>query len=78
MTQPFSELDAIVLVHDLPDAGLCAGALGTVVHVHAPDVVEVEFVVASGSAAIRTLRGGDIRIASDEEVLAARPLDERD
>ena len=76
MTQRFSELDMVVLVRDLSDAGLCAGDVGTVVHVYTPDVVEVEFVAASGSTSSRTLAGQDIRIASDEEVLAARLVDD--
>jgi len=76
MTQPFSELDTVVLVHDLPDAGLRAGDFGTVVHVYTPEVVEVEFIAASGSTATQTLTGRDIRIASDDEVLAARPVDD--
>ena len=75
MTQPFRELDSVVLVHDLPEAGLCAGDLGAVVHVHAQDAIEVEFVAASGRmVALRTLSAGDIRIASDDDVLAARPV----
>ena len=73
MKQPFRELDSVVLVHDLPEAGLCAGDLGAVVHVQAPDAFEVEFVAASGRmVALRTLSAGDIRIASDDDVLASR------
>ena len=75
MTQPFRELDSVVLVHDLPDAGLFAGDLGAVVHVHAPDAFEVEFVAASGRmVALRTLSPEDVRIANDDDVLAARPV----
>jgi hypothetical protein len=75
MTQPFHELDSVVLVNDLPEAGLCAGDLGAVVHVHAADAFEVELVTATGrTLALRTLSPDDVRIASDDDVLAARPL----
>jgi hypothetical protein len=78
MTQPFRELDSVILVHDLPEAGLCAGDLGAVVHVHAPNAFEVEFVAASGRmVALRTLSPEDVRIASDDDVLAARPVGSR-
>lgn len=75
MTQPFRELDSVVLVRDLPEAGLCAGDLGAIVHVHAPDAFEVEFVAASGRmVALRTLSPDDVRSANDDDVLAARPV----
>ncbi|HEX9936677.1 MAG TPA: DUF4926 domain-containing protein [Longimicrobium sp.] len=78
MTQPFRELDSVVLVRDLPEAGLCAGDLGAVVHVHAPDAFDVEFVAASGRmVALRTLSPEDVRSANDDDVLAARPADGR-
>ena len=69
MTQPFRELDSVVLVRDLPEAGLCAGDLGAIVHVHAPDAFEVEFVAASGRmVALRTLSPEDVRSANDDDV----------
>lgn len=69
MTQPFRELDSVVLVRDLPEAGLCAGDLGAVVHVHAPDALEVEFAAASGRmVALRTLSPEDVRSANDDDV----------
>ncbi len=53
----FRELDTVVLTHDVPDAGLCTGDLGGVVHLHSDDVVEVEFVTAAGrTQALLTLR----------------------
>jgi len=77
MSQPFHELDSVVLVRDLPDAGLRVGDLGAVVHVHAPDAFEVEFVAASGkTVAVRTLSTQDVRIARDDDVLATRPVDD--
>ncbi|MFL5385786.1 MAG: DUF4926 domain-containing protein [Longimicrobiaceae bacterium] len=76
MTQPFHELDSVVLTRDLPDAGLRVGDLGAVVHVYAPDAFEVEFVAASGeTVAVCTLSAEDVRIASDDG-LATRPADD--
>ena len=44
----FRELDTVVLTHDLPDVGLCAGDIGAVVQLYPTDAVEVEFVTAGG------------------------------
>ncbi|HEV7586606.1 MAG TPA: DUF4926 domain-containing protein [Longimicrobium sp.] len=74
MTQPFRELDTVVLVHDLPEAGLCAGDLGAIVHVYAPNAFEVEFAAPSGSTALRTLSADDVRIARDDEILPPHPV----
>lgn len=74
MTPAFRELDTVVLVRDLPDAGLRAGDLGAVVQVYAPDAVEVEFATASGRAqALLTLDARDVRPVSDDDLLAVRP-----
>lgn len=42
------ELDTIAVTMDLPSEGLVRGNVGTVVHVHAPGVYEVEFVDETG------------------------------
>ena len=77
MKQPFHELDSVVLIRDLPDAGLGVGDLGVVVHVHAPDTFEVEFVAPSGeTVAVRTVSAEDVRIAGDDDMLAPRPTDD--
>lgn len=74
MTVPFRELDAVVLTRDLPEAGLRAGDLGAVVHVHDPRALEVEFVMASGlTKALRTLQLDDVREVRDDDLLAVRP-----
>lgn len=44
----FKLLDTVVLRHDLPDAGLRAGDLGAIVHVHDRAHFEVELVRGSG------------------------------
>ena len=65
MTLPFRELDTVVLLRDVPEAGLRAGDLGAVVHVYGPEALEVEFVRASGrTQALLTLETRDA-IAGD-------------
>jgi hypothetical protein len=78
MSPTFRELDAVVLARDLPDTGLRAGDLGAIVHVHAPDAFEVEFVTASGKTqALLTLSAGDLRAVGDDDLLAVRPMTSR-
>ena len=75
MTPPFRELDTVVLVRDLPEAGLKAGDLGAVVEVYTPDALEVEFVTAAGrTQALRTLAAADVRPVADDDLLAVRPV----
>ncbi len=74
MTVRFRELDTVVLTHDRPEAGLRAGDLGAIVHRHAADRFEVEFVAASGrTQALLTLPASDLRPANDDDLLAVRP-----
>lgn len=62
----FRALDAVVLSRDLPEHGLRAGDLGTVVEVYEPDGLEVEFVVPSGQTlALVTLSKDDVRPVGD-------------
>lgn len=69
----FRELDTVVMVHDLPEAGLRAGDLGALVHLYAPDAFEVEFVTASGrTQAVVTLTSADVRPVQDADLLAVR------
>jgi hypothetical protein len=71
----FKVLDTVVLDRDLPEHGLRRGDLGAVVDVHAPDGVEVEFVVASGrTQALLTLRTSDVRAVGDQDLIAVRDL----
>jgi hypothetical protein len=70
----FRELDTVVLTRDVPEAGLRAGDLGAVVHVYAPDAIEVEFVTASGrTQALLTLAAADVRAVRDDDLIAVRP-----
>ena len=73
MSSSFQELDAVVLVRDLPDAGLRAGDMGAIVHVHGPQALEVEFVTAAGrTQALLTLNPTDVRPVRDDDLLAVR------
>ena len=73
MTTIFRELDTVVLVRDLPEAGLRSGDLGAVVQVYGEEAVEVEFVTASGrTQALLTLPMGDVRPVRDDDLLAVR------
>jgi len=68
MTELVHKLDTVVLLHDIPDAGLRAGDLGAVVHVYTPDVFEVEFVDSRGDTlTLQTLAAADVRLAHDDE-----------
>lgn len=74
MTTTFRELDTVVLAHDLPESGFRAGDLGAIVHLHAPDTFEVEFVTASGKTqALLMLSAEEIRPVRDDDLLAVRP-----
>jgi hypothetical protein len=70
----YAELDTVVLLNDRPEVGLRAGDLGAVVHVYAPDAVEVEFVTAAGrTLTIQTLAADDVRPVRDDDLLTVRP-----
>jgi hypothetical protein len=71
----FQLLDTVVLDRDLHDQGLRRGDLGAVVDVHAPDGLDVEFVLASGKTqALVTLRTTDVRSVGDGDLIAVREL----
>jgi len=73
MSATFRELDPVVLLRDLPDAGLRAGDLGAVGQVYTADAMEVEFVTASGRTfALTTLSATEVREVRDDDLLAVR------
>jgi hypothetical protein len=73
MTTGFQELDTVVLLRDLPEAGLRSGDLGAVVQVYGDEAVEVEFVTAAGrTQALLTLPVGDLRPVRDKDLMAVR------
>jgi hypothetical protein len=71
-----NELDLVVLKHDLPEHGLVAGDVGTVVLIHrAGEAFEVEFVAGGGTTlAVETLRWDQVAALSEHQVLHARTL----
>lgn len=68
------ELDTVVLNKDLPDLGLEAGDVGTVVLVHAGGTgFEVEFATLAGETlTVATLAGGTIRPIDRREIAHVR------
>lgn len=65
----------LTLAEDIPDHGLQAGDLGTVVEVYAGGGVEVEFVTGSGATqALLTLSERDIRKVEPHDLLTTRRL----
>jgi hypothetical protein len=73
MTTIFRELDTVVLIRDVPEAGLRSGDLGAVVQVYGDEALEVEFVTAAGrTQALLTLPITAVRAVSDDDLLAVR------
>jgi hypothetical protein len=69
------EHERIILTCDLPDEGLKAGDVGTVIHVHRQgEAFEVEFLALDGeTVAIATVTGLQIRSVTNRDVTHARP-----
>ena len=61
------EHDRIVLIQDLPEEGLTAGGIGTIVHVHRNgEAFEVEFLTFEGDTeAVATVLASQVRAVSD-------------
>jgi hypothetical protein len=70
------EHDCVVLTADLPNEGLKAGDVGTVVHVHGDGIAyEVEFMTFAGKAiAVATVDASDIRPVGERDVNHVREL----
>lgn len=70
------ELELVALTSDVPEYGLQAGDIGTVVHVHGNgEAAEVEFVRADGkTVAVLTLAKPDFRPFEGPNILHARPV----
>ena len=75
-THLIDELDEVVLTCDLPDHGLAAGDIGTVVLVHGEGKgYEVEFVTLDGETiAVVTLRAEQVRAVQHDEIAHARSI----
>ena len=70
------ELDSAVLTRDLPEHGLKAGDLGTVVLVHGGGTgYEVEFIALDGETmAVISLPAAEVRSAASREIPHARRI----
>lgn len=70
------EHDRIILQKDLPEEGLQAGDVGTVVHVHREGkAFEAEFMTLDGeTVAIITLVASQVRPVSKRDIAHAREL----
>ncbi|MBK1719589.1 DUF4926 domain-containing protein [Thiocystis violacea] len=71
-----NELDSIVLTTNLPEYGLTAGDLGTVVMIHAGGAgFEVEFVTLDGETlAVVSLSAAQVRPVARHEIAHARAI----
>ncbi len=70
------EHERVVLKEDLPKAGLRAGDVGTVVHIHGQgEAFVVEFFTLGGkTAAIATVASSQVRPVSAHDLTHARPM----
>ncbi len=71
-----NELDDVILTRDVPERGLSAGDIGTVVLVHRNEAgYEVEFTALDGETiAVLTLLPEQVRPANSREIAHVRPL----
>jgi hypothetical protein len=69
------ELQSVVLTTDLPEHGLSAGDIGTVVLLHGDKGYEVEFVTLEGETlAVISLRPDQLRAIEPREIAHARAI----
>jgi hypothetical protein len=70
-----SELDTAVLVRDLPEFGLKAGDIGTIVLIHRAKGYDVEFMTLTGrTVAVTSLSVDEVRPIAQDEIAHAREL----
>ena len=71
------EHDLVVLQHDIPEAKLTRGDIGTIVGIYADQLAfEVEFMTAEGKTIdVLTLELQDIRPFSGHEILHTREME---
>ena len=72
----FKELETVALREDLPNYGLVAGDIGTIVFVHrGGEGYEVEFTDADGTTlAVQTLLPEQVAPVRGRQILHVRPL----
>ena len=70
------EHDCVVLLNDLPDDGLQAGDVGTVVHVHkGGGGYEVEFTTLTGrTVCVATVMSAQVRPITRQDIAHVREL----
>lgn len=74
-TSTYRELDQVVLTTDVPEAGLRAGDVGTVVLVYGGEATEVEFVLYAGrTLAPQMFVASEMRSLADDYLPAVRPV----
>jgi hypothetical protein len=72
------EHDLVALTCDLPEEGLRAGDVGTVVHLHRGEAYEVEFVTWTGeTVAVATVLKDQLRPVGESEMHHSRPMEKR-
>ena len=70
------ELDTVVLTEDLPEHGLKAGDLGTIVLVHGTTGYEVEFTTLDGETlAVVSVFPHQVRAVARREIAQARAVE---
>lgn len=71
-----NEHDRVVLTQDLPDEGLKAGDIGTVVHIHEKGAAyEVEFMTLAGETiCVTTLLANQVRPIARREIAHVREI----
>jgi hypothetical protein len=69
-----TEHSSVVLTEDVPSAGLVAGDVGVIIHVHQHGAAyEVEFVTLDGGTlTIQTLEDRQVRAAGNMDILHVR------
>jgi Domain of unknown function (DUF4926) len=72
-----NEHDCVVLVQDMPEEGLKAGDVGTVVHIHRQGAAyEVEFITLTGrTVAVATVTASQLRSVTARDISHARELE---
>jgi len=71
-------LDVVILQRDLPEHGLAAGDLGTIVELYGDTAADVEFVRASGrTQALVELAISDLREVGDADLLTVRQVESK-
>jgi len=70
------EHDCVVLTQDIPEEGLQARDVGTVVHIHAKGAAyEVEFMTLTGrTVAVATIKASQVRPVSSRDISHVREL----